>query len=498
MDIPVNGPKVKGYTLLIFSISLATFMSSLDGTIVNIALPAIAETFNLSTTTVSWVTTSYLLVMVGCVLVFGKISDTIGYKKIFLAGFAIFTLGSFFCGVLPELILGFPSLVASRVFQAVGAAMILSVAAAMITAYIPAELKGKAMSIIMLFAALGTAIGPTIGGLLTQYLSWHWIFFINVPVGIVAILLGAKEIPASQTNAAASAGLDKAGAVLVFAGLASLVFTVSEGEALHWTSPVILGTAALAIICLGLFVRQELLNADPLLDLRLFKSRSFFLANLLLFLVFFSFSGISYLLPFYLEYVHGYTTSDAGLIMTSLSFAMMIAGLIAGAAFNRLGPRRLCIISSLPLILGYFMMTKLFVETSTGFVVVALGLIGFGLGLIVTPATTLIMMSVAKTKAGMISSLTSLERTAPMPIGIAIFNLILILGVVGIANRYAVTYSSPIDIRMQVLSGGFDIAFILSLVMGFVILAISFALKEEIHPDYEEEAEVLAYRHRSS
>jgi drug resistance transporter, EmrB/QacA subfamily len=490
METP-KGPNVKGYTLLILSISLATFMSSLDGTIVNIALPAISEAFNLSTTTVSWVTTSYLLVMVGCVLVFGKISDKIGYKKIFLAGFAIFTLGSFFCGVLPELILGFPSLVASRVFQAIGAAMLLSVAAAMIAAYIPMELKGKSMSIIMLFAALGTAIGPTVGGILTQYLSWHWIFIINVPVGIVAILLGAKVIPASHPKPAAGTGLDKAGAVLVFVGLASLVFTVAEGEALHWTSPVILGAAALAIITLGLFVRQELGHTDPLLDLRLFKSRNFFLANLLLFLVFFSFSGISYLLPFYLEYVHSYSTSNAGLIMTALSFAMMVAGLIAGAAYNRLGSRRLCILACVPLICGYFMMTKLFVHTSTGFVVMALALIGFGLGLIVTPTTTLIMMSVAKAKAGMISSLTSLERTAPMPIGIAIFNLILIVGITGIANRYAVTYSSPADIKMEVLSAGFDIAFLLSLVLGFVLLIISFALKDEIHPDYAEDAKAL-------
>jgi len=155
MDSPGTGPQAKGYVWLIFSISLAMFMSSLDGTIVNIALPAITEAFSLSTTTVSWVATSYLLVLVGCVLVFGKISDTIGYKKIFLTGFAIFTLGSFFCGFLPELVFGFPSLVASRIFQAVGGAMLAAVAAAMITAYIPAELKGKAMSIIMLFASLG-------------------------------------------------------------------------------------------------------------------------------------------------------------------------------------------------------------------------------------------------------------------------------------------------------------------------------------------------------
>jgi EmrB/QacA subfamily drug resistance transporter len=490
MESPDTRRSRKGYTLLILSISLATFMSSLDGTIVNIALPAITESFGLTTTTVSWVATSYLLVMVGCILVFGKISDTVGYKKIFLSGFAIFTLGSFFCGFLPEIVLGFPSLVASRVFQAVGGAMIMSVAAAMITAYIPAELKGKAMSIIMLFAALGTAIGPTIGGILTQYLSWHWIFFINVPVGIFAILLGAKVIPASQTVAGGEA-FDKLGAGLVFVGLASLVFVVSEVLTLGLTSPVILGTAALAAVTLGGFVYRELGLADPLLDLALFRDRNFFLTNLLLFLVFFSFSGISYLLPFYLEYVHGYDTSSAGLIMTSLSFAMMIAGLIAGMAFNRLGPRRLCILSCIPLIIGYFMMTKLFIQTSTGFVTLALALIGFGLGLIVTPVTTMIMMSVSKSKAGMVSSLTSLERTAPMSIGIAAYNVILIVGVIAIANSYEVTLKSPADIQREVLAAGFDLAFLLSLMLGFVILILSFAIKEVMHPDYSEEAALL-------
>ncbi|MDD1703533.1 MAG: MFS transporter [Methanoregula sp.] len=488
METPDSGRNKKGFGLLILSISLATFMASLDGTIVNIALPAISESFKLSTTTVSWVATSYLLVMVGCLLVFGKISDTIGYKKIFLVGFAVFTLGSLSCGLLPEFVAGFPSLVASRMFQAVGGAMIMSVAAAMISTYIPRDQKGKAMSIIMLFAALGTAIGPTIGGILTQYLSWHWIFFINVPVGIFAILLGAKVIPASQ-SVERSGGFDRLGAGLAFVGLASLVFVVSEGESLGWTSPAILGTAVLAVVTLAWFVRHEFGTADPLLDLHLFRNRNFFLTNMLLCLVFLSFSGINYLLPFYLEYVHSYDTSTAGLIMTSLSLAMMVAGLIAGVTFNRVGARRLCILASIPLIIGYYLMTTLHVNTSTGFVVASLALIGFGLGLIVTPATTMIMTAVSKTKAGMISSLTSLERTAPLTIGIAIFNLILIEGVIRIAHNYEVTMKSPADIQMQVLSAGFDLAFVLSLVLGVVILIISLVIKEEIHPDYVGEGE---------
>jgi len=490
MGTPANGTKEQGYGLLIVSISLATFMASLDGTIVNIALPTISESFRISSTTVSWVATSYLLVIVGCVLVFGKISDRIGFKKIFLSGFAIFTLGSFFCGVLPEFIAGFPSLVGSRMFQAVGGAMIMAIAPAMVAAFIPLEQKGRAMSVIMIFAALGTALGPTIGGILTQFLSWHWIFFINVPVGIVAILLGAKVIPASAQKEV-SQGFDRAGAILAFVGLASLLFTVSEGESYGWTSPVILATAVVTVIALGWFVVHELKVADPLLDLNLFRNRNFLLINLLLFLVFFSFSGINYLMPFYLQYVSGYDTSMSGFIMTSLSFAMMASGFLAGILFNRLGPRLLCIIAGLPLILGYFMMTRLHTYTSTGYVIASLVLIGFGLGMIVTPVTNMIMMSVTKAKTGMISSLTTLERTAPLSIGIATFNLIFIQGVLSIAASHDVTRASPKDIQLQVLSAGFDLAFLLSLVLGIIILVIALLCREEVHPDYAEEARTL-------
>ena len=200
METGPAGTYQTGFTLLIISISLATFMSALDGTIVNIALPTISSAFDISTSMVSWVSTVYLLVMAGCVLIFGKISDVIGFKKVFLSGFLIFTVGSFGCGFLPDFVHSFPTLIGSRAFQAVGGAMITAIGPAMVTAYLPMEQKGKAMAIVLTFAGLGTAIGPTIGGLLTQFLSWNWIFFINVPVGIVAILLGAKVIPAMKAH----------------------------------------------------------------------------------------------------------------------------------------------------------------------------------------------------------------------------------------------------------------------------------------------------------
>jgi EmrB/QacA subfamily drug resistance transporter len=484
MENARQGTDQKGLNLLILSISLAAFMSSLDGTIVNIALPTISTAFNISSSTVSWVATIYLLVMAGCVLIFGKLSDGIGFKKIFLSGFVIFTLGSFFCGLLPDLFSSFFALIGSRALQAVGGAMITAIAPAMITAYIPMKQKGKAMGIIMTVAALGTAIGPTIGGVLTQFISWHWIFFINVPVGICAILLGSHVIP-TIPPLVKDAGFDRIGALLIFTGLAALLFAISEGQSLGWNSAVIIGSLALALMMLGSFVWHELRTTDPLLELRLFKNRNFLMTNLILSLVFFSFAGINYLLPFYLQYVKGFGTSDAGLIITALSVAMMVSGLLSGALYNRVGGRILCIASGIFLVAGYYMMTLLRVDTSTGFVVLCLLVLGFSLGLMITPASNMIMNSVAKRYQGMVSSLTSLERFAPLTLGIAFANLIFIQGITAIADNRGITESAPANIKLHLITAGFDLAFFFSLIIAIIILILTLLARQEVHPDYQ-------------
>ncbi|WAC05814.1 MAG: MFS transporter [Methanoregula sp.] len=472
-----------GDSLLIVSISLAIFMSSLDGTIVNIALPAISESFGISSSTVSWVATAYLLVMAGCVLIFGKVSDMIGFRKIFLWGFVIFTVGSFACGLLPDLFHSFLMLVGSRAFQAIGGAMMTAIAPAMVTAYIPMEKKGKAMGIIMTVAALGMAIGPTIGGALTQFLSWHWIFFINVPVGIVAVLLGAKVIPAPGSSQRI-AGFDSTGAALIFTGLAALLFSVSEGDAFGWTSPCIVGGFVIAVLTLGGFVRHELKTEDPLLELRLFSNKNFLVTNLIMALIFFSFAGVNYLLPFYLKYVQGYDTSTTGLILTALSFAMMAGGICAGMLYNKTGGRPLCIAAGIILAAGYYMMIHLRVNTTTEFVILSLIVIGLGLGLLVTPIANMIMNSVSKKYQGMVSSLTSLERFAPMTLGIAISNLIFVQGMAVIAAHRGITQSTPQAIQLKVLTAGFDLAFLWTFIFGIVILALACIARQEIHPDY--------------
>lgn len=479
-----------GFTLLTISISLAIFMSSLDGTIVNIALPTISSSFDLSSSTVSWVATIYLLVMAGCVMIFGKLADRVGFKRIFLSGFFIFTIGSFSCGFLPDFLNSFSTLLLSRVFQAVGGAMITAIAPAMITAYIPMDLKGKAMGIIMTAAGLGTAIGPTLGGVLTQYLSWHWIFFINVPVGICAILLGEKVIPAHAITTEIRT-FDKGGAFLIFIGLASFLFAVSEGMTFGWTSPVIIGTLLLAVCMLGGFIWYESGRSDPLLEISLFSNRNFLILNLIMVLVFFCMAGISYLLPFYLQYVKGFQTSDAGLIITSLSLALMVSGIIAGGLYNRIRGKKLSIIAGIFLVAGYFLMTRIRVETDTLFVIIALACIGCGMGLMISPVSNMIMNSVSKKYQGMVSSLTSLERFAPLTLGIAFANLVFIWGIETIANHQGITKSAPVSIKLQLLTAGFDLAFLCSFILAVGILLLTLVIHEEIHPDYTDDDEII-------
>ncbi|MCQ2355972.1 MAG: MFS transporter [Methanocorpusculum sp.] len=232
------------------------------------------------------------------------------------------------------------------------------------------------------------ALGPTLGGYLTEYLSWHWIFFINVPIGIFAVLRGYAAIPKSAATTSLK-GFDSIGAVLVFIGLAALLFTFSEGVSLGWTSAPALISIVLAVLGLGGFLWRELHYTDPLLDLSLFKSRSFIVLNVVFALLIFTFADANHLLPFYLEHVHNCSVSFSGLIITSMSIGMMITGILAGQIYAKLkGKIRYLVMTGVALIAaGFFLLTP---GTGLGVIISALALISLGLGLTTTPLTTLI------------------------------------------------------------------------------------------------------------
>lgn len=475
-----SAPTSKALKLIILSSALAAFMSSLDGTIVNIALPTISDVFDLPSSSVAWVSTIYLLVMAGSLLVVGKLTDIIGYRKIFLTGFVLFTLGSFACGFLPEMTGMFSLLLLSRVFQALGGVMMTVIAPAMLSRYMPGAARAKGMSVVVLFASLGMALGPTLGGLLTEYLSWNWIFYINVPVGIAALILGIFVLPRDEKAKFTLKGFDGAGAVLIFVGLAALLYAFSEGYKLGWTSPLVLFCIVLAVLCIAAFIVCERKVKSPILDLNLFKNPSFLLMNVVLCVMYFTLAGAQYLLPFYLQLIQSLSTFESGLVLTVMSLGIMTAGVLSGQIYAKMvGKIRVLILSGVAILaLGYFFLSKISPVSGLGIIVLGLALIGFGVGLTTTTATTLLMGSVKPEKNGMVSSITGLERFAPMTIGIAFFNLLLIAGVKAIAKHTDITTRPLQDVAAGILTSGFDLCFFVSMSLAVVAFVICLFVKE--------------------
>lgn len=475
-----SAPTSKALKLIILSSALAAFMSSLDGTIVNIALPTISDVFDLPSSSVAWVSTIYLLVMAGSLLVVGKLTDIIGYRKIFLTGFVLFTLGSFACGFLPEMTGMFSLLLLSRVFQALGGVMMTVIAPAMLSRYMPGAARAKGMSVVVLFASLGMALGPTLGGLLTEYLSWNWIFYINVPVGIAALMLGIFVLPRDEKAKFTLKGFDGAGAVLIFVGLAALLYAFSEGYKLGWTSAPVLICIVLAVLCIAAFIVCEKKVKSPILDLNLFKNPSFLLLNVVLCVMYFTLAGAQYLLPFYLQLIQSLSTFESGLVLTVMSLGIMTAGVLSGQIYAKMvGKIRVLILSGVAILaLGYFFLSKISPVSGLGIIVLGLALIGFGVGLTTTTATTLLMGSVKPEKNGMVSSITGLERFAPMTIGIAFFNLLLIAGVKAIAKHTDITTRPLQDVAAGILTSGFDLCFFVSMSLAVVAFVICLFVKE--------------------
>lgn len=457
---PLSGREQK---LVLFILSLSSFMASLDATIVNISLPTIAESFQVPINTVSWVAMSYLLVLSGFLLVFGRLGDMKGFRKIFILGFGIFTLGSLLCG----LAFSIEALIGFRLIQGIGAAALEAIGPAMVVIYLPKEIRGRAIGILATVVSLGIAAGPIIGGLLTQYISWHWIFFINVPVGICAIVMGMKCIPADRLTK--KPGLfDLPGAVLFFFALATFLWPVNEGLTLGWTSPAIMGSFCISAVLWILFILRETRCQDPLCDFDLFRNRNFLAASLAAAIMMLSFSGIEFLLPFFFEGVLGYQSGFAGLLLAIPAFALMIFGPVSGAVSDRLGSRGLATVSAFFAVVTFFSISTYTQNTSLLFIILTLLCVGVALGVFFPPNMNQILGQSKKDEEGAGSSIMTTMKNVGETIGIALIGTIAVFAVVH--NRGFDPKTPVAEIPMGILVEGFDIAILAA--AGIVILAV--------------------------
>jgi EmrB/QacA subfamily drug resistance transporter len=399
-------------------------MSALDGSVVNAILPIVNHAFGSSVAAIEWVVAIYLLVVSGSLLTFGRLGDLHGHKPIYCAGFLVFLLGSALCGLANQVSM----LIFCRAVQALGAAMLFANSPAILTHNFPAEERGRALGLQATMTYLGLTVGPSLGGWLTEKLSWRAVFYMNVPVGLLALALSLRFIP-KDLHAAQGRRFDLAGAATFMGGLVALLLGLNKGHAWGWTSPSIAGLLAAAILVLILFLAIESRVQDPMLDLRLFHYRPFSAAVASAVLNYVCVYSIVFLLPFYLLRGRGLTPGQAGLLLTTQPLTMAVAAPLSGMVSDRIGSRLPATLGMAILALGLFFLSRLGPLSPLTDVALALSITGLGTGIFVSPNNSALLGSAPSHQRGVAAGILATARLVGMVLGVglagAIFTTIL-------------------------------------------------------------------------
>ena len=408
----------KDQNRLICLVCAGSFIANLDATIVNIALPTLSKEFHISPSIVSWTVLAYLLCETGFMLPFGKLADIKGIKTVYQAGFIAFLIGSLLCGVSTSI----AELIGSRAVQGIGGAMLFTVMMTFIPIYLPPERRAKVTGLVTTAAAVGVALGPPLGGWITAFLGWRWIFFVNLPLCLAALFATRKFIPSTFPRSA-TRRFDYRGSVSSFGALIFFLYAVNMGREHGWNSPIILSSFALSLVLAMAFILRQLRIDHPLIDLRLFKDKVMLLSLLSFSASLMTVGGVLYLFPFYLEEYRKLGTHEAGMIVMLVSLGQFI-GPCTGKLSERFGTRRLCIIGML-LGLGSFILFLQFdFLTSVAFIVISLGLFGLSQGLSKSPNVTLILGRAQPGSSNTVSSIMSVCRSLSTALGILFFETI--------------------------------------------------------------------------
>ena len=410
---------VEAKWLILAAVMLGAFMGPVDASIVNTVLPDITGYFKTDISIAQWVPTVYLLTISCLILLYGRLGDIVGYKKIFLAGLASFVVASILCGSSQSIWM----LIAFRGIQGLAAGLLMAVGYAIITAAFPPFERGRAMGIYAISIAAGLGLGPTFGGLIAQYLSWHYVFFINVPIGIAALIWCSRVIPKSATKPGQR--LDVAGALTALVFLSSLLLYANQGETWGWASPRSLALVGITIVFGALFFWIERTSAQPMLNLALFKNRRFSFASLSTLLSFVALYAIVFLTPFYLTFVLHFSVLKVGLALIASPLATMFVAPLSGAMSDRFGTRVFAVLGMCIAALGLFLMSGLNASDNVWDVVWRLVIIGLGFGMFQSPNNSEIMGSVPPWHLGIASGIIAAMRNVGMVLGIAIAGAVL-------------------------------------------------------------------------
>ncbi len=464
------------------AVAMSIFLGTIDGSIVNIAQPTLVDVFRTQFAVVQWVTLSYLLVITTLLLSIGRLADIRGKKPLFIAGLVVFTVGSVLCGLAPDIWW----LIGLRVVQAIGAAMCTALGVAIVTEAFPPHERGRALGITGAVVSVGIIAGPTIGGFLIDALSWHWIFFVNLPVGIIGIVLALRYVPAFRPPGGQR--FDYPGAVTLGISLLALLLALTIGQEVGFAAPAIVLLFALWLITLVAFVWIEWRTAQPMIDLRLFRNPLFSVNILTGFITFVAIAGTIQLAPFYLQNVLGYPTTQIGLLMAVVPVALGVLAPISGTLSDRFGTRPIAVLGLVALLVGYIAVSTLGTHTTALGYLLRFLPVGIGMGIFQSPNNSAIMGAAPRERLGVASGLLSVTRTLGQTVGLAIFGAIWASRVYGYAGaaRPETATSAPLEAQVAALQDT-----ILAIV-GLIALALVLSIWGLLHERRGHRAPALA------
>jgi EmrB/QacA subfamily drug resistance transporter len=437
------------------AVSFGLFMIMLDNTIVNVALPTLQKSLHLKVSELEWVVTGYALTFGALMLTGGKLADLFGRRLIFVVGLAIFTLSSLGCGLAGSASV----LIGARVVQGVGAALMNPSTLSIITVTFPPRQRGTAIGIWAGVSALALAIGPLAGGVITEHINWNWIFFINVPIGAIAIVAAFAFIEESRDTSLVQRP-DVPGLFSSALGLFALSYALIEANTYGWTSGRILGAFAVAVVSLAAFVLLERHQRLPMLDLSLFRNRGFSGANGVMLLVGLAMFGVFFYVSLYLQQVLSYSPTQAGASFLPWTLLIILLAPHAGRLSDRFGPRPFVSSGMAIVAVSLFLFSRMGAHTTWWGLLPAMILGGVGMSAAMAPTTAAAMASVRPDKAGVGSAVLNSMRQVGGSLGIAIMGAIVASGISGsLASHHS---------RADAFVSGFRHA---TTVAGFIALA---------------------------
>ncbi len=434
--------------LILANTCMATFMATLDGSIVNIALPVISQSFAVSIDSVQWIVSAYLLAVSATLLVWGRLSDLYGRKQLFAAGMAVFSIGSLLCGLAR----GLPSLVGARVVQAIGASIMMALTQGIVTSIFPPAQRGKALGTLGAVVSIGSLVGPGLGGIMVHAFGWQSIFLVNIPIGIAGVAITMRIMPGATTEDNArsrDAGkFDLPGAGLFAGAIILLFFALLAAQGGMIPGSIMVALLALAAILLALFFANERGRTNPLLDLGMFSNPIFSSGLAASLLSYTSMFAYVFFMPFFLQYVARMDVLKAGLVMSAYPLTTALVAPLSGKLSDRIGYRPLTIVGATTTAVVLALVSGLGPASDEATMIILIVLLGAGGALFQSPNTSSVMGSAPRDKLGIAGSISAFFRNFGMVSGTT-FSVLLFSSVTraGISDVGSASFDAPTFVK---------------------------------------------------